>query len=248
MGYTFLDKEKVLQEMQKDGASWARDAEEMDEHMPSFWERYDWKYWGFVALAKSHLLECALEGNVVIIGRGGNFLLEGIPFAFRVRIIAPMEAKLRCVTEDQTCGDFISANREAALKILEKTDKESEQLIHSVFGKHWNDPRSYDVTLNMSTLDSDEVVDILKTALSGKDKYINTATQDLLRRRALAAKIKASIATNPHMLVPTLEVIPLEDSVLIEGVVHSAKEHKAIEEEAKKIAGDIPVKCELHYR
>jgi len=50
------------------------------------------------------------------------------------------------------------------------------------------------------------------------------------------------------MLVPTLEVIPMKDTIVIKGVVHSAKEHKAIEEEAKRIAGDINVKCELHYR
>lgn len=50
------------------------------------------------------------------------------------------------------------------------------------------------------------------------------------------------------MLGPALEVIPLRTVFLIKGVVHSTKEHKTIEEEAAKIAGDILVKYELHYR
>jgi cytidylate kinase len=248
MGYTFLDKEGVLQEMAKEGSDWVRTAEELDEHMPSFWDRFDQKYWGFIALAQSHLLDCALAGNVVIIGRGSNFLLEDIPYALKVRIIAPMEIRLRSVSEDQTNADFISANKEAALKILEKSDKESEQLMHYIFGRHWNDPRAYDITLNMSSLSTDEVTEILIAMLSHKDRHINSAAQEQLRKHALAARIKASIVTNTHVHVPTLEVLPVGSTMVIRGVVHSAKEHKVVEEEAKKIAGDVPVKCELHYR
>lgn len=248
MGYTFYDKEKVLQELREDGARWGKLGEELDEHSPSLWEKYDWQYWGFIALAKSHILECAMEGHAVIMGRGGNFLLDGIAHATRVRIIAPMEKRLSAVT-DKGNEDFISSDVTAAKKLLEKADKESEELMKSVFSKHWNDPRAYDLTINMINIDNREIKEALKAILKESEKQKDAASEKLLKLRFIAAKIHAIVATNPALLVPTLEAYPSEKGgIVLKGVVHSAKEHKIIEDEAKKIAGDIPVDCELHYR
>jgi len=66
--------------------------------------------------------------------------------------------------------------------------------------------------------------------------------------RTEAARIKSSLLTNPRFLIPTVDVLLEGKDIVIRGVVHSPKEHKAVEEEAKRIANDLPVRCELHYR
>lgn len=248
MGYDFFDKEKILQELKEDGSLWEETAREMDERKPSLWEKYDWQYRGFIALARSHILDCALGDKAVIIGWGGNFLLEGIPYTLRTRIIAPMEARLKKVTEDKTCADFICVDAKLARNILEKADRESEELIRSSFGKNWNDPGVYDITFNISTLSVEEVIEMLKLMLAKRDKFRNTQAENQLKKRAIAAKINAAILTNPAVSIPTLEVLNVGEEILLQGVVHNVKEHKLIEEEAKRIAGNITVKCELHYR
>ncbi|MBA4390921.1 MAG: hypothetical protein C0399_08285 [Syntrophus sp. (in: bacteria)] len=249
MGYTFLDKKKSLQDLEIDGIRWEKLGEELlEERVPGLWERYDWQYWGFIALTKSHILERALTGNVVIMSRGGNSLLNGVTYALRVRIIAPMEKRVRRVTEDESNGVFISSDVVAAQKLLEKADKEGKALIRSIFDSDWNDPRAYDLTLNMESVSVDEAVDALKGMLVKRDEFKDDKAVELLKRRALAAKIHAAIATNPSFLVPTLEVLLSEEGIILKGVVHNAKEHKLIEDQAKKIAGTVPVKCELHYR
>jgi len=248
MGYEFFDKERVLQELKKKGPRWEEVVEKLDSHVPSLWEKYDWHYMGYVALAQSHVLDCALPGKVVILGRGGNFLLEDIPYALRVRVVAPIEARLKRATQDQSCNDFVCVNTDTSRRLLEKADRESENFIRTEFGKDWNDPMAYDLILNMGRIGTEEAVESLKMLLGRREALRDAEAENQLRNRALAARMKAAIFTNPAFSVPTLEVLNAGEEIILKGVVHNAKEHRMIEEEARKIAGDVPVRCELHYR
>jgi cytidylate kinase len=247
MGYVLFNKEKVLKELKADGEKWVKLGAELDEHRPNLWEKYDVQYRAFVALAKSHILECASAGKVVIMGRGGNFLLEGIPHALRVRIVAPMDMRLKRAT-DESSRDYVSSDAAVARKFLLKADKKSRGLMRTVFDKDWNDPRAYDLTINMKYIRREEAEEAIKAMLLERQKRKDASSEELLRMRALAAKIHASIAITPALMVPTLEVVPKEGEIVLKGIVHSAKEHKLIEEKAVKMAGPIPVRCELHYR
>jgi hypothetical protein len=71
--------------------------------------------------------------------------------------------------------------------------------------------------------------------------------------RALAAKIKAEITTNPQYCISVLDVDPkeegmIEKGLIIRGIIHNQNDIKKVEETAKKLAGDIPVECGLQYR
>src|SRR5512139_3730131 len=93
LGYQLADKERLFQDMERAGPRWARVAQEVDEVCPTLWERHDWQYRGYVAQMESLILEYAVKDNVVIIGRGGSFLLQGVPFCLRVRLVAPLEVR-----------------------------------------------------------------------------------------------------------------------------------------------------------
>jgi cytidylate kinase len=248
VGYQFFDKERVLQELKTEGPRWEEVVDNLDSHAPSLWEKYDWHYMGYVALAQSHILDCALSGKVVILGRGGNFLLENIPYALRIRLVAPIEARLKRATQDQSCNDFVCVNIDTTQRLLEKADRESENFIRSEFGKDWNDPMAYDMTLNMAGFGVEEMVKTLIILLETREKLRDAQAENHLKKRALVARVKAAILTNPAFSVPTLEVLDIGEEIVLKGVVHNVKEHRSIEEEAKRIAGSMPVRCELHYR
>ena len=97
LGYEFVDKERLFQDMERAGSRWARVAKEVDEVCPTLWERHDWQYRGYVAQMENLILQYALNDNVVIIGRGGSFLLQGVPFCLRVRLVASLEARLEAI-------------------------------------------------------------------------------------------------------------------------------------------------------
>ena len=94
MGYDYVDRKRILDDMKREGKIWEDKAKQFDENYPDLWERSDWAFKGFVVLNQSHFLQYAVKGNVVLIGRGGNFLLKQFPFVLKVRVKAPLEKRV----------------------------------------------------------------------------------------------------------------------------------------------------------
>ncbi len=84
--------------------------------------------------------------------------------------------------------------------------------------------------------------------LAAKDNLKTQAAQGELELRALAAKIKAVILTNPDFLIPTLEVEAAQNGIILRGIARSIREHKAIDAEVNRTRDRVPVTCEIHYR
>jgi hypothetical protein len=239
IGYDYLDRTRILEDMKAAGGRWEKLGEDFDERSPNVWERYDWSFLGFVALSQSIMLEHALKDNVVIMGRGANFLLKGISHVLSIRVVAPLELRVERVVKRE------DIDRDTARWLVEKADGERSRALHFIYGKQWADPLEYDMVFNVGIQSEEDIISTVQKALVEKDKHQNRA---LLEQRVVAAKVKARIATNPKCLVTTLEVEPVKGELVLRGVIHSLEERKRIEEEAKAQAGDMPVRCELHYR
>src|SRR5665647_537584 len=163
LGYQFVDKERLFQDMEKAGPRWVRVAREVDEVRPTLWERHDWQYRGFVSQLENLILEYAQSDDVVIIGRGGSFLLRGVPFCLRVRLVAPLEARLEAIMVRE------GLTREAARRLIAKVDGERAGYIKANYGSDWDADSLYDLSLNTASLTYDRVVDILAEGLAAKD-------------------------------------------------------------------------------
>ena len=242
LNYEYINKERLIGDIRASGKEWEEWGKNLDEHCPTVWEKYDWSFRGFGALLQSHILNHALNNKVVIMGRGGNFLLKDIPYALRIRVVAPIDKRIDRIMERE------SVDRDTAHWLAEKTDRERSCLIHLLYGKHWDDHAEYDMVFDTGVKTLDEIVNIVKDTLLEKEKFNTEAARKLLQIRAIAAKIKAEILIDHGLFIPTLDVYPEGENLILRGVIHSPKEHKKIEDKAKKIAGDIPLKCELHYR
>jgi len=240
LNYNYVNKEVILSDLRAAGSEWEKWGKHLDEHCPTVWEKYDWSFRGFSALIQSCILDHTIKGKVVIMGRGGNFLLDGVQSALRVRVKAPIEKRVERIMMRE------SVDQNTANWLIEKTDNERACFIRSIYGREWDDPNEYDIVFDTGRRDEEEIIKIIKDNLMERDQLApDTGT---LRLRAEAARIKAGLLTNPKLFIPTLDISCEEGAIVVRGVVHSAKEHKAAEEEAKRLAKDIPVRCELHYR
>jgi cytidylate kinase len=247
MHYEYIDRQKILEDMSKEGAFWKDKAEYFDENYPDLWERSDWAYRGFVALNQSYFLQHAVKGNVVIMGRGGNFLLKQFPFVLKVRIIAPLEKRIERIMVRE------GVNKEIAQYLIERADTEMAKAVYIIYGKNIDDPGEYDFVFDTAKKSQDEIVSIIKNALIEKDKYQTPEAMEALKLRALAEKIKAAILTDPQLLISTLDVDPKEEGLvkygfIVQGVVHRKEDIGKIEEIAKKMAGDLPVEFHITSR
>jgi cytidylate kinase len=247
LSYDYIDRGRILNDMRAEGKQWEEQAKYFDENYPDLWERYDWSFRGFVALNQSYFLSYALKDKVVIMGRGGNFLLKGIPFILRVRIIAPIEKRVEKVMEGQ------GVNSENARWLIEKADREMAGAIYLIYGRDWDNPEEYDMVFDTGLQAPDEIITTIKNGLLEKEKLNTEKARKILQLRALAAKIKAEITTDPRCSISVLDVDPkteglMEKGLILRGTVHDQKDIQSIEETAKKLAGDVPIECELQYR
>jgi shikimate kinase len=245
--YDYIDRRRILDDMKAEGKQWEERAKYFDENYPNLWERYEWSFRGFVALNQSYFLDYALKDKVVIMGRGGNFLLKGIPFVLRVRVIAPIERRIEKVMEKER------VNTENARWLIEKADHEMARAIYLIYGREWDNPEEYERVFDTGIQSNDEIITTIKNALLEKEKSNTEKARKILQLRALAAKIKAEITTNPQYNLSVFDVDPKEEGMIekglvLRGIVHNQDDIKKIEEEAKKLAGDIPVEFELQYR
>jgi len=245
--YDYIDRRRILDDMRAEGRQWEERAKYFDENYPNVWERYDWAYRGFVALNQRYFLNYALKDKAVIMGRGGNFLLKGIPFALRVRVIAPIEKRIEKVMERE------GVNSENARWLIEKADHEMAGAIYLIYGRDWDSPAEYDMVFDTAVQPFGEIITSIKEALLEKERLNTEKARRILQLRALAAKIKAEISTNPRFCLSVLDVDPKEEGMIekglvLRGIIHNQEYIKQIEELAKKLAGGIPIECALQYR
>jgi hypothetical protein len=164
-----------------------------------------------------------------------------------VRIIAPIEKRIEKIMEKE------GINSENAKWLIEKADSETANAIYLIYGRDWDNPAEYEMVFNTGIQSRDEIITTTKNALFEKEKLSTEEARIILKLRALVLKIKAEISTNPRYSISVLDIDPKEEGmigkgIIIRGIVHNQDDIKEIEESAKRLAGDIPIECELQYR
>jgi cytidylate kinase len=242
LGYRYVDKELLYQELEQTGARWGQAARELDEVCPTIWERFDWQYRGYVCRVEAVILEYAAADKVVIVGRGGSFLLDGVPFCLRVRLVAPLEVRLERVMIRE------SLDRTAAQRLIAQVDSDRACFIKANYGGDWDSEDIYDMTLNTGSLTYEQVAQLLVEGLADKDRLASPEARARLQDLALAYKLKARVATDPRVMVPTLDVQVQERVLVVTGIIHSPKELHLVQEIAQEVCGGRKVRFDLHHR
>lgn len=242
LGYGYVDRATVLAALHAEDPRWERWGEEYDEHAPSLWERFDWSFRGYTALLQRHLLEAAAADRVVIVGRGGNFLLAGVPTALRVRVAAPKAARIERILRRE------HADRGSIARLIERTDHERAGFIKAVYRHAWDDPAAYDRSYDTGLLEPATVIDDIRTRLAACDGADREAAGRVLGLRLAAARVRVRLFTDEHLQLPLLEVREDGAGILVTGVVHNPGEKQRVATAAGTCEGDHPVRVDLHYR
>jgi len=242
LGYEYLDKDRILEELGRAGQKWEEWGKNLDEHCPTIWEKYDWSFRGFGALIQSTILSYAVKDRVVVMGRGGSFLLKDIPYALRIRVIAPLESRIeRIMTRE-------SVDRDTARWLAEKVDRDRACFIHALYGKKWDEHAGFDLLFDTSQQGIDEIIAVVKDLLVERDRHHAGTVQHTLEMRAAAAKVKAGLLTDSRLFIPIVDVYYNGKDIVLHGIIHNPKEYRRVEDAARKLAGDHSLKCDLHYR
>lgn len=159
-----------------------------DEKEPGFFKHFFTNPRVYNCLVQSIIFEEASHDNVVINGRGGQYILNR-PYALNIRVIAPFDG--RCSYLEKEAG----VNHDVARKILEKKDHDRENFIHYLFKKDISDTGSYDLIFNHHKLGTHVIVSTI-VDYAGKIDRTQPLTDDekeTLRRHSLEKRVEATI-------------------------------------------------------
>lgn len=101
----------------------------------------------------------AAEGNVLLVGRGGQVVLGHRRDVLHVRITAPLS--LRCATVRERCR----VSTEVASARIAASDASRAGYHKRHFGVRWDDAFLYDIILNMARLTVPAAVDVIVAAV-----------------------------------------------------------------------------------
>lgn len=121
---------------------------------------------------------CALNGGVVILGRGANYMLNG-PFVYRVRLVAPLDYRIKSLMETEG----LSGNE--AKHEIESVDSERAHFVERYFKHDINNPAEYDMVINTSTHNLNGMAKAVITAMQTQGWGLDR-TRNLLRVRKMS--------------------------------------------------------------
>ena len=242
MGYEFISLKRILDETKHKGGVWERFGSEYGDAYPNIWDRYDWSFQGFMALTQSVTLNYAEQDKKVLMARGACSLLKDISHALRVRITAPAEFRIQEIMRKEGMPSG------TARLVVQEADRAMRSTMSRVYGEDWKAPENFEFKFDTSEIPKEAIISTIKNALLEKEKLDTTESKRQLHLRAVAAQVKAGIATNPKLLVPTLEVKVEGNIIKLSGVVHSRKEQEEIEKQAINLASNEHVTFNFHYR
>jgi cytidylate kinase len=107
--------------------------------------------------------EAARAGNVVIVGRGGAYILSKHPDAFHVFLRASEEVRVKAIKARYQIG-----SDDEARKRLKQTDENWTSYIRQVYGHDRNHPAHYDLVIDTGRLGYEGTVAAVLAALESR--------------------------------------------------------------------------------
>lgn len=159
------------------------------ETAPGLWERLHDERERYVLAVRAALAELAVDGRLVYHGLAGQFLLRGLKGVLRVRLIAPMEMRVRAVMADDP-----AMTRNEAEDFIRNVDHERRRRVKAMYGEDVEDPALYDLTVNLRTLSLNGVCAAVVEAASQPRLEITPDVRAELEAFASACRVRLDVA------------------------------------------------------
>jgi cytidylate kinase len=189
LGYPMVGREVLVAAAEKLGVT----EEQLTRKMvrsPGLWDRMTSNRRTYVTAVQAALAEQSAAGDLVYHGHAGHLLLKDIPCVLRVRLIAPLEMRLRALMEKQ------HLNREAAVGYIEDIDEDRVRWTKFIYGVDWRDPTLYDLVINLEKMSVSSACAMIAAVVKLEEFSLTDAVKKRLRDFQLACRVKLALAAN----------------------------------------------------
>jgi cytidylate kinase len=115
--------------------------------------------WTLKEYAKETIRKLAVNGNVILVGRGAAVVTAFFPRILHVRLVAPFHIRVRNFAE------FNRIAAEKAARLVRESDEARSRYVQSYFGADINDPLQYHLIINTGRSSFQETAQIISHAL-----------------------------------------------------------------------------------
>ena len=123
----------------------------------------------YVEYLKNVIIGISEKGNVIVVGRGSQYILNEYENVFQVRIIADEKFRVGRVK------NYYNTSDSEALDIIKKTDNARKSFVSNYLNADLENPKWYHMVLNSSRLGIEQTVDIIVDSVkkfSTKNEFV----------------------------------------------------------------------------
>lgn len=239
LGYRYVDQELISEAARRYGLLEEK-LSHLDETKPSLFERFDAETRRYITVIQTALYEFAEADNVVLMGRGGQWLLRGIPHVLRIRVMAPFDLRVKRVVKKMAAQMGERANPRSLADMVRRDDAEKSGRMRYLYEVDVRDPALYDLVINTEKLSQEAAVEVISGVVRRPELATTEAGRQLVADRALASRVQVALATNPETRRYRITVEARQGVVTLEGT--SAMEQAV--EVARGVRGVVDVKAQ----
>ena len=239
LGYHYVDQELLQDAVRRYGLVEEK-LSHLDESKPTLFERFDAETRHYITILQTTLLEFAESDNAVLMGRGGQWLLRGIPHILRVRVIAPFEHRVRQWIKRTAEVGGEAPNQRAAADLLRRDDSEKSGRMRYLYEVDIADPALYDLMINSEKLRYEAAVEMIERVVRRPEMATTDAARRIVASRVLASRVQVALATHPETRRYRITVEAQDGIVTLEAT--------AALERALEVARDVPGVKEVRTR
>lgn len=239
LGYRYVDQELLQDAVRRYGVLEEK-LSHLDEGKPTLFERFDAETRHYITILQTTLLEFAEADQVVLMGRGGQWLLRSIPHVLRVRIIAPFEHRVRQWIRRTAELTGETPGHRAAAELVRRDDSEKKGRMRYLYEVDLDDPTLYDLVINTEKLPLEVAVETIERAVRHPALATTEAGRQVVADRALASRVQVALAMHPETRRYRFTVESQGGVVTLEGTTAL--------ERALEVARDVPGVREVRAR
>ncbi len=109
--------------------------------------------------------DLVLGGNVVLVGRGTQFILHNYQSVLHVLLVAPLENRIERVMAQ------LQVNEDEARRQIEEYDRSRRAFIRRFFKRELEDPEYYDLVISTKYITYDTAARLIVSAAAEKNPY-----------------------------------------------------------------------------
>ena len=242
LNFQYLDKARLEEKLVSDYGIPEENVDRYDEKKPAFWDIFSSDKDRYLHFMKTAIYEFAKEDNCIIIGRGGQVLLQDIPGVLHVRVVASQALRIARLKEHYNYDDKL------AEQLIKHSDHDRIGFHKFFFHVNWEDVSLYDLVINTQTFSVKQAVTLIKHSVEMLELTAQkTETTRKLEDLCLGQAVVTQIAYKEHIPIQFLEAEVVDGVVTLRGSTITSDDIKRCETIARQVPGVKDVVNEVYF-